>query len=69
MQAAEKDKISPKIKKKHNKRLRGPENIWKLVLGLAKRIKKKDGPQNCVGVQEKSKHILIKTILIIFNER
>ena len=40
-----------------------------LVLGLAKRIKKKDGPQNCVGVQEKSKHILIKTILIIFNER
>ena len=31
---------SLKIKKKHNKRLRGPENIWKLVLILAERIKK-----------------------------
>ena len=36
---------SLKIKKKHNKRLRSPENIWKLVLTLAERIKKKDGPQ------------------------
>ena len=31
---------SLKIKKKHNKILRGPENIWKLVLILAERIKK-----------------------------